>query len=505
MALPSDMISFGEWLPDLPALNNPGMVLVQNALPTATSYTSVNAPEYRGDALGDRVLHAHWCIAGGGEATAVFAATEDTLYRQSGSGSWDDVSKSGGYTASKTRWDMAAFGSRLIAVSIDEATQYYDVDGSDANTVFADLPNAPSASTVGLIRDFVVLGDVDDLGENYIQWSGFNNSEAWTSSRTTQSDNQPLASNGGKVQTVVSGSEGYIFLENSVYRMSYVGPPTIFRLDEIAPGRGTPSPKSVVRLGPLIFYYDTAGFYQFDARSNQFRAIGHNKVDRWFRRNTPESCLFDMQASVDPVNKIIVWAFCQDDSSTLYTHLLAYHYELKRWALLLVDVDAISFLPTPSASLDDLSTILSPGDDTDGNAILGNIDEHSISVDSNLYSGGGLVFSVFGANHKLGTLSGDDVLEAAFVTAEAGAKMNNRILTNRQRPFISFEHGVTSGQVRVSHRDNLSDRQRTTAPSSLDQRGQTYVKIKSRFQQYHLNVAAGFEDVLGLEVFRRVE
>ena len=500
MSLPSSLIRFGEWLPDLPALNNPGMTLVENALPTATSYTQVCEPEYRGDALDSRVLAATWAIAGGGAETAVFAGTADALYRQTGTATWADVSISGGYTADVSRWDMVSFGRRVIATTEHENTQYYDV-GDSSN--FADLPNAPSATAVGLVRDFVVLGNIANLGENYVQWSGFNNSEAWTPSRTTQSDFQPLASRGGRVQAIVSGSEAHIFLENTVYRMTYIGPPRIFRFDEIGPGRGTASPKSVVRLGPYIFYYDPAGFYQLDIRNSQFQAIGQNKVDRWFSETVPSLCAVDMQATVDPVNKLIIWAFCTDSSQTENSHILAYHYELKRWTLLAITCDLVTFLPSPSASLDDLSILLSPGTDSGGETILGNVDDHSISVDSDLFSGAGLEFAIFGANHQLGTLTGVQSLPARFSTAEFGAKMNNRLYTNLQRPYIEYRSGETGGSVQISHRDELNVAPQLTAPHQITDRGATEAKICSRFQQYHLTITGGFSDVLGLEVFAR--
>ena len=498
MSLPSEMIQFGEWLPDLPALNNPGMTLVENALPTATSYTQIFEPEYRGDALDSRVLAATWAIAGGGAETAVFAGTGDALYRQTSTAQWDDVSISGGYTADVGRWDMVSFGRRVIAVTEHENTQYYDVGDS---TNFADLPNAPSATAAGLVRDFVVLGDVENLGENYVQWSGFNNSEAWTPSRATQSDFQPLASRGGRVQAIVSGSEGYIFLENTVYRMTYIGPPRIFRFDEIGPGRGTTAPKSVVRLGPYVFYYDPAGFYQLDIRNSQFSSIGQNKVDRWFSENVPAICSVDMQASVDLVNKLIIWAFCTDSSQTANSHILAYHYELRRWTLWVIETDLVTFLPAPSAFLDDLSTLLSPGDDAMGNLILGNIDDHSISVDSDLFSGAGLGFAVFGPNHKIGTLTGEAALPARFSTAEYGVGMNNRLKTNLQRPYIDYRPGLTTGEVHVTYRDYLDDPASSTPPHAINARGNTEARVSSRFQQYHLTIRGGFKDVLGLEVF----
>ena len=487
MSLPSDLIRFGEWLPDLPALSNPGMVSVVNAIPTQTSYSQAAGPEFQGSALNGRALNAHWALGSGGGATGVFAGTPTSLYRQGSTGDWSDASKTGSYTG-VNRWEMASFGHRVIAVSAVEDTQYFDVGVSSS---FADLPNAPRASAIGLVRDFVVLGDIANLGENFVQWSGFNNSESWSPSKTTQSDFQPLSSEGGKVQSIVSGSVGHIFLENSVYRMEYIGPPRIFKLDEISPGRGTLAPQSTARVGPYIFYCDVAGFYQLDTRSGEFTAIGQNKVDRYFRDNVPPSCAAMMQAAVDPRRKMIVWAYCTSEGEPSFTNMVAYHYELKRWTRFDIHSDCIALLPTPSASLDELDNFF-----TDG------IDAQEFSVDSDLFSGGALVFSMFGPAHTFGTLTGPP-LTARFVTAEDSAKMGDRILSNEQRPFIEHHPGATSARVRIAYRDELNERPSFTGFSVQNSYGRTSAKVKSRFQQYEMEVAGGFADAIGLEVFRR--
>lgn len=489
MALPSEVLRFGEWLPDLPELDNPGLVLVQNAIPeSVVSYGQIRAPEYRGNAMDNRVLAGHWTIAGSGNTTAVFAGTTTNLYRQGADLDWDVVSQSGGYSDIE-RWDMTSFGNRILAVNGSDAIQAYDV-GTD--TLFDDISGAPVASTIGLVRDFVVIGNVDGLGENFVQWSGYNNSALWTPSRSTQSGYQPLASDGGRVQAIVEGSEGYVFLENSIYRMTYIGPPRIFQFDEIAPGRGTLAPKSVVRIGQDVFFYDPAGFYRMDLRSLKFTPIGQDKVDQWFTNSVPTSSVVDLQASVDAKRKFVAWSFSNDSSAVHNNHILIYQYELRRWALLVIDHDSISLLPSPSASLDDLGTLLPGG-----------IDDDSISVDSDLYSSGELEFGVFGSNHKGGTLTGDP-LPAKFTTAEIGVTMNNFIFTNLQRPYIT-RGDDTTGSLTVNHRDDLFDPRIGTPPAAITPRGRTEATIRSRYQQYCLSVNGGFEKVFGLEVFRRVE
>ena len=507
MTLPSKTYNFGEWLPDLPDLASKGMSVVENAFPTTNGYTEVPGLEYRGGSVDGRVVGSHWVTSGGAGAgdtmgdITIFAGTATNLYRLDASSNWEIVSKSGGYTG-VFRWVMASFGRRLIAVpdvgssldAVDPGPQFYDVGTS---ALFADLPGAPNALTIGLIRDFAMMGNTG-RGQNFIEWSAFNNTELWTPSRATQAGFISLSTNGGAVQTIVSGSEGHIFLEDSVYKLDYVGPPVIFRADEVGPGRGTRAPESVIRVGQSVYYYDNAGFYRYDIQGSVFEAIGQGKVDDWFRDNIDGPCIIRMKASVDPSRKTIMWSCCEDQSSDRNTIILVYHYELRRWGVIRLEHDTIALLPTKAFSLDELDG----PPDGDG-PLPGGIDFADFNVDSTQFSGGSLSLGLFGSNHRLASLSGAP-LTARFTTPEFGSAMNNRVYTNLQRPMYYGRQGITDGSLTISYRDHLNARPATTPPALLTARGTTEAKTTSRYQRYNLEISGGFDNVFGLEVFSRV-
>ena len=53
-----------------------------------------------------------------------------------------------------------------------------------------------------------------------------------------QSDLQDLPGSGGQIVHITSGEIGYIFRQNQIIRMDYVGGATVFRLSVISPNRG---------------------------------------------------------------------------------------------------------------------------------------------------------------------------------------------------------------------------------------------------------------------------
>ena len=444
-----------------------------------------------------RALAAHWIRA---TESFVFAATATRLYRRS-LNTWLDQSKGDTDYATSTRWEFVSFGSRVIAVAKFIKPQTI-ADVTDINEpAFSDLPESPMwAATVAAVRDFVVMGNIGgtDYGENYVQWSGFNNPTRWEPTDATQAGFLPLGGDGGRIQRIIGGSEGYIFRENSIHRMEYVGPPIIFSFSEFGVNRGTSAPDSVIRLDNRIFYYDDAGFYQIDARNGDFVPIGHQKVDAWIRQEAPASCRETMHAAIDPDHNLVLWAFCTDASNTTFNRILAYDYEIQRWSLIEIDVDLIALLPTTGYNLDQLDTVI-----VDSNSMPLGIDRGSIRVDSQLYLGGAFTLSLFDADHKLGTFSGDP-LTATFATPELGNLNDGLLRFNNVRPHIDVASTSTIG-VRVETRDKLTVNPEPSGPFMMDEAGDINLRGMARYIRLLIEVSGGFEHATGIELFAKTK
>jgi hypothetical protein len=131
----------------------------------------------------------------------------------------------------------------MIATNGADAPQVVTL-GAPTSRHSPDLP--PKARHIAVVRDFVVLGNVDDgtARPNRVAWSAINNSADWAVSASTQSDIQDLQGDGGWVQKVVGGEYGLVFQERAVWKMTYIGSPVIFQFDLIERSRGAlpPSP-----------------------------------------------------------------------------------------------------------------------------------------------------------------------------------------------------------------------------------------------------------------------
>ncbi len=480
-------VKLGEWLPDLPASKNKGAIECKNCLPLSDSYTELRSLSEFSNALDAPANGAIW-LQDRNNTFYNFAGTYNEasgaskLYQLDGNLSWNDVSKSGGYTSLKD-WEFTKFGARVIATNNNDAMQYFDLGVSSA---FADLPGSPpKAQRIATVRDFVVVGDLVDFEPSTIAWSGFNSSELWTPSQATQSDRQELLGRGGRIQRIVPGQYGVIIREHSIHRMNYLGPPVIFDLPEVETNQGTPAPNSVSWLGNLVFYRGYNGFNVFDGERSQ--SISANRVNKWFNREADASALDDMRSVVDRNNSIVFWAFKTSSSLAYNNRLLAYNWEANRWAWGEVNTELLAEFISSGFNLDTLDTPLPGGIDID-----------SIRVDSTAYLGGALGIQAFTPDHKSADFSGEP-LQALIDTVEIQGFMN----TNSIRPLVEGSP-TTAIQAAILSRGSLQENPVATPFQAANDIGEVNVRKNSRYQRYRMLIDGGFDHVYGAEIHQRL-
>lgn len=480
------MIPFGEWMPDLPAHMNKGALIAKNVIPQLESYRDLKDLAAFSDALDDVCLGAFWS-QDSSNTVFNFAGDATKLYRLDGGNTWTDVSGvSAPYGADN--WEFTKYGDRVIASNITDSLQYYDMGTSSA---FADLPGSPpSAAHIATVRDFIMLGNIASLGPNYLQWSGYNNTEIWTPSIKTQSDYQQLPGRAGAVQRVVPGEYAVVFCEHSIFRADYAGPPLIFQIDELERKRGTPSPNSVAWAGGLVFYFGWDGFYMFDGIKST--PISHNRTSRWFVTNAASDALSSMRGAVDRLNQIVMWAFKSSASSAINDRLILFNWGANKWAYAEVDTQIIDEYVSSGYDLDTLDTPLPSGIDID-----------SIPMESSLYQGGALNLQAFNSSNQGATFSGDP-LDACIDTKEISSPDQRRLMTNSARAMVEGSP-TTSITLQIGTRNTLQENETfSTAKAANGINGEVSLRANSRYQRFRCNISGGFEHANGVKPNSRV-
>lgn len=473
----SNIVPFGEWLPDRPDLANSATDIL-NAIPQANSYRQMNSLQSVSSALDSRALRA-FVVKDSSQVVNNFAGDAGKLYKLSGI-TYSDVSKAGGYTA--TNWEFAKFGDRVIAVAPNTAPQYYDMGTS---SLFADLPGSPPQSEhMAVIRDFIVFGNVIDSGTGYpqrVQWSGFNNSEIWGVDAGAQADFQDLFGNGGRIQRIVPGEYGVIFQESAIWRMDYAGPPTVFRFDEVERGRGTLAPNSVTWLGTNVFYWGNDGFYVFDGQMSQ--PIGSEKVDRYVVNNFDTSQAEKFYGGIDRRNNLVLWVYPTVGGAL---EMIIYNWMTQKWSRSDLQVELFTEYADAGYTLDELDTLFPNG-----------IDLQSINVDSPLYRGGAIDIGAFNSSHQLANFTGA-ALDATLTTGEIVGPNGRRRYIQAARPLVE---GMGTYQVALGQRATETASTAFGTAQSVNSLGECQFHNDVRFHRFKATLSGGFEHAMGVEVF----
>ena len=478
-------IDFGEWLPDLPAYLNRGALVAENVVPGIKSYRSLRGHQAFASALSDRPVGGIWARSTLGDIYNIIG-TETGIFRVEGT-TVTDLTQAGGYSV--TEWDFEQFGNRILATGgIGTPVQFFDLD-SNPTINFEDLPGSPpEAQYLGVVRDFVILGDVEIDGNRQrdtLYWSGYNNTELWTPSIVTQSGFVPLRGKGGEIRRVISGRVGTIFMEQSIFRFVYDGPPRVFRSDEITVQMGTPASWSVARTGDMIFFYTEQGFQKLNVASGAIDPIGRNRVDRTFLADIDAAEIPNMRAVVDRKEQFVLWLY-SSGPTTFFDRYIAYSWASDRWAGGAIDISFAMEFASSTVSLDELDAVL--GHDVDGSA--------TFSVDSNAFPGGAVATLVFNELFEAGTLSGEP-LRTQIDTAEF-SKEDKMLFIRGVRPLLEGLAGEST--ITPITRNRLTDNPVVGQASPINDIGQADIRSHARYHRYRLDTSQFYEHAAGCEL-----
>jgi hypothetical protein len=425
------IVPFAEYLPDLPALQNPGATKALNVLPDARSYRPLKGlAAYSADALDARCQGAVSVRDSAGNYIT-FAGDAAKLYSLD-SLSWTDRSKSGGYTTSDEGvWEFCQFRGRLVATNYNQPIQTLDLDAFGPTTLFADLSSdAPRAKTIAPVRDWLFAGNLEDSDgavPHRLRWSAFNDATSWPAigsddAAEQQSDQRDLK-NGDLIRRILGGQYATILCANSVWLATLSTSALIFDLAQVEEGRGCLAQGSAVQTGDIVYYLSEAGFFRL--AGGVTTPIGAGKVDRTFFADCDTNYLNRVQGAVDPAQKIVYWAYPGSGSSDGRPNkLLIYSWAYNRWSHAEVEAEYMFRHVSTAATLDDVHAAFPDGIDT----IPG-------SLDDSRWQGGAVNMAGFDTDHKLGHFAGDN-LAATVETGEAQLMPGRRALVTGIYPLV---------------------------------------------------------------------
>lgn len=483
----SPVIRFAELAADLPDLQNPGLTRAHNCVWAGGSYKPLNALSTSGDALDARCQGAFAGRDADGN-TIIYAGDATKLYARSGS-SWDDRSN-GTYTTQATQfWKFRQYDSYVIATNFADAPQYITI-GDGGN--FADLTGADDARHIGIINQFVFLGDTNEATNGHVphrvRWSAIGDPTDWpvvgsTDASNKQSDEEFLNSNYGKVQAITDGSEfGLVFQETAITRFTYVGGSAIFEVKDFEKAIGLFGPFAYAQIGNDVIFLASNGFY----KTNGFQVIpiGTNKVDDLVLDDINRTYPQRVSTTVDYANKLIYFSYPSNSSSDgSPDSLVIYNWISDRWTTGEQACELLFSSKSLGYTLDELDDVSA------------SLDDLPASLDSPIWTGGASIVGGFNTDHELGSMSGT-ALTAVIDTSEADLNNGGKATVMGVRPLV--EGGTVT--VTPYTRDLQSATATAGTVASVNSRtGMADMRVTARYHKERVTISGGFERAIGVQ------
>ena len=467
-------IPFGEWLPDQPEHLNPGANVATNVYYALNSYKRFpSLVDYSSNNISTDSRGAGSFRDNSGNVYN-FVANNTDIYQLDG-GTF--TSRKSSLTGTNTDyWTFTQFGNYVIASNGVDAPQYY-LMGTSTN--FANLSSIVTSGTLptfrvsGVIRDFLVTGN-HTSAQNRIQWSGINDIATWASG-SKQSDLQDLPGSGGEIVHITSGEIGYVFRQNQIIRMDYVGGATVFRLSVISPNRGAVYGRTVCQDNRRVFFYADDGF--FEINGDNVVSIGAEKVNRFFDLNVNKAYLDRICAAVDPFNQLALWLYPSVNNTSNTTgicdRILIYNYATQKWSLAEANASTI-FAQFVGAYTVELMDIISQ-----------NLENINIALDTDFWNGGQLLLGAIDSDYKAAIFSGTDN-EGEIETSEVELYPGFRSSVQSIRPIVD-----TTATVKIKTRDRLADSVTESSEISMNSTGVNPVRQSGRYVKVNVKTPSG--------------
>lgn len=379
-------------------------------------------------------------------------------------------------TPAEQRWRFTQFGNVLIAANGGNRLQGFNVNN---DTNFSDLAaDAPQARYVTVVRDFVVSGYINEstARTNRVQWSALGDESSWTNSATTQADYQDIP-DGGSVVGVTGGEFGLVLMDRSIHRMTYVGSPLVFQFDNISRNQGCYEANSVIQYGGTTFFLSDDGFYACDGQ--QLLPIGNEKVNRYFFDDVDEGSLNLMSAAVDPLRKLVIWAYASQSSATV-DKLLIFNYQIGKWASGITVASRVATSSTPSFTLEGLD-------------VFGDLEEITTSFDSRIWLGGKMQFAGV-KDAKIITFSGEN-RTAVIETGDIEVPGSTSAIT-MAKPIV--DNG--SGNVALLSRRLLSEQAIFGSQVTADSENRVSIRGVGRYHRLQLTPTGQWSTAFGVDI-----
>jgi hypothetical protein len=466
------ILPFSEWTPDAADLGSIGAITVTNALPNRDGYSPAKSLTKVTSALASRPLGAIEAYDSL-NTPRQYAGDAVALYQLDANLDWEDVSQAPYVTDDGEIWEFVRWENKILATNYSDYPQQITMGAAN----FSDLTADFKARRIAVVRDFVVAGNtwdsVDDERPNRVRWSAIGNETDWTVSASTLSDFRDLAT-GGPIQKILGGEVGIIISQRSTFRMSFVGAPGVFQIDEILPNIGTISGNTATRFGDSVYFVSDQGFVELLGNGTGINRIGAGKVDQFFLSDLDQDYYHRISCISDPTANRIYWAYPgAGNVAGRPNKIIVYDLTFAKWSLIEQECELLLRAKGFGVTLEELPDL--------GYTDLDTMD---VSLDSPTFKSSANQMAAFDADFEMGFFRGLNKT-ATLTTKEVEIYPGFNTHLNAFRPLVDL--GIVT--ARVGYRRRLSDPVQWSAPMTQSASGRFTQRNNARFHRIELTVS----------------
>ncbi len=498
-----------DWRPDVPAFRNPGIFDMRNAVPSDIGlYKPIPGLVTEGTNTPRDLIAGITNNAGQLQSFRV-PATNAPFYYTAAVDVAGDTFHLFQYDETTSTWInvtptvpptptfnihayFTAFGDRIYATAaFASGLLAKDIGGVD---LFAAITDAPRFRDAVVIRGFL-------MGVNFtrtvsgnarvttgVSWSAANDPENWIDpiadpiGALSVLRGETQLEGGGRLQRVVpgiGGADATIFGQTKIWRVTFIGPPSVWDFQIVEEEEGTSIPTSVVSDGQVIYFRGRRGWMVYDgARATP---IGAGKVDYSFiRRDGDQS--FSMNGSplagfnlgirsavlAEPwVDNVAAFMFRSDIDATFE--------DLQTDGAVDIETDQSEVLEvTVNTPFPDSVLFVNRLTGAWGNAkielqCIGRVESNRTRTDAPRFVG-------LDADFNLVEFNGPN-LEARFDSAEVTGGVNNPVTVRHAWPFVNNNNCT----IQLLFRNRLGDPQQVQDPKFQEEDASTPINESGRF------------------------
>jgi len=229
-------------------------------------------------------------------------------------------------------WVLDNYGTTLIALIYNGKCFSWDSTVANATATRATvLAGAPTTSRHMLVssvdRHLIFFGTETTIGtrstqdDMFIRWSDQESTSDYTPTATNTAGTQRLA-NGSKMMGAIRGRDGlYVWTDNAVYLMRFVGQPFTFSFEQVGTNCGLIGKNACVEVDGTAFWMSENGFFQYAGQLQSVPCLVEDYV--YDDVNTTSRNLIN--CGLNNLFGEISWYYCSNGSNII-DRVVTYNY-----------------------------------------------------------------------------------------------------------------------------------------------------------------------------------